>query len=920
MEETAAFRSDFTALRKELADTKAIVQRQQASANEQGAWRNISWLDDLFARERQERGRAAVFSLERPKLRDEISGLKTLLRRSLDFMLTNVSAFTTGASARAEPTLGGRRSWRDGWAMSQTAPVSSGDGGTDGLGDILVEPDDINGEEQTVHPIGAAPGGVATPMAPPTRTRNPTSPKATAAGLRCLRALRRPSPADTPADFFVQLTRKAGGDLPGLAEQFWRGCRLRRLRPCPPVSSWGAASAGIPAERPEPWKMPDEAPSSAAGEFRDYGGRRGQQQQVAQVQQMAASATQPLRLYPPRGLCTGGAELETSRETEAHCHTSSAAGSDTGATDGLGVGSELPAQLSPQGQVPDEELLTDQDMEGLDDYTGFEAGTVTTSLKATLWGILLMELQLRLQKTGTDEKMLRIMENAGWAQRSPLQWCYTEWNPEQGKALPSRKDNLPHEEAKTAVARLIKSTARNDVVSIVHMLAKSFDALFYAVTKRRSTWCPALPPGSLSRQPAVGGQDVVMILQAHEDEMKSIKDLHADFRNRHGASDQHHANMQQRVDYLEKMMGDSADKHAAHVKQLEELRRSHDDMRNRHGASDQHHASVQQRVDYLEKMMGDSADKHAAHVKQLEELRRSHDDIRKKHGANDQYHASVQQRVDYLEKMLGDSADKHVAHVKQLEELRRSHDDAHGRHANVAQALKDKHASVEERLKFLEQAIGDSADRHSQELKQAKMQLEALHGKLSDEQGHREGRDKHHATLEERMRYLEQALGDSADKHSRELKAHKDGRDKQHASLEEKVKYIEKLIGDSADEHAKKLEAHKRDLEDHKRNLDDHKMQAQSQKATVERHASFEQRLDFLERALGDSAEHHTGQLRAAKAELEQKQQAHHAATGSLADRLQYLERWFGGLPGFQPPQTGTGGATLRPAWPSRSA
>ena len=273
--------------------------------------------------------------------------------------------------------------------------------------------------------------------------------------------------------------------------------------------------------------------------------------------------------------------------------------------------------------------------------------------------------------------------------------------------------------------------------------------------------------------------------------MKSIKDFHADLRNRHGASDQHHASMQQRVDYLEKMMGDSADKHAAHVKQLEELRRSHDDMRNRHGASDQNHASVQQRVDFLEKLMGDSADKHAAHVKQLEELRRSHDDIRKKHGANDQQHASVQQRVDYLEKMMGDSADKHAAHVKQLEELRRSHDDirkkhgandqqhasvqqrvdylekmmgdsadkhaahvkqlelrrshddSHGRHANVAQALKDKHASVEERLKFLEQAIGDSADRHSQELKQTKTQLEALHGKLSDEQGRK------HASLED---------------------------------------------------------------------------------------------------------------------------------------------------------------------------
>ena len=159
---------------------------------------------------------------------------------------------------------------------------------------------------------------------------------------------------------------------------------------------------------------------------------------------------------------------------------------------------------------------------------------------------------------------------------------------------------------------------------------------------------------------------------------------------------------------------------------MKSIKDFHADMRNRHGTSDQQHASMQQRVDYLEKMMGDSADKHAAHVKQLEELRRSHDDIRKKHGTSDQQHATVQQRVDYLETMMGDSADKHATRVKQLEELRRSHDEAHGRHANVAQALKEKHASVEERLKFLEQAIGDSAD--------------IVRGKLS-EQGLREGRD-----------------------------------------------------------------------------------------------------------------------------------------------------------------------------------
>ena len=59
-------------------------------------------------------------------------------------------------------------------------------------------------------------------------------------------------------------------------------------------------------------------------------------------------------------------------------------------------------------------------------------------------------------------------------------------------------------------------------------------------------------------------------------------------------------------------------------------------------------------------------------------------------------------------------------------------------------------------------------------------------------------------------------------------------------SLQDKVKYIEKLIGDSADEHARKLEAHRRELEDQKRNLsnhqqafDQHRKQTQSQQARL---------------------------------------------------------------------------------------
>ena len=230
--------------------------------------------------------------------------------------------------------------------------------------------------------------------------------------------------------------------------------------------------------------------------------------------------------------------------------------------------------------------------------------------------------------------------------------------------------------------------------------------------------------------------------QAHEEEMKSLKDSHTDLRTRHSAKDQHHATMQQRVDYLEKMMGDSADKHAAHMKQLEELRRSHDDSQGR----------------------------HANAVDKLDSLRQEKDSLHSRH-------AGFEERLMNLERFMSESFDKHARELSE-------HRNAHGRNTSDTQALREKHASVEERLKFLEQTVGDSVERHAQELMQAKLQLESLHGKLSDEQGFRESREQRHATLEERMRFLEHAIGDSADKHSRELRAHKESREQQHASLE----------------------------------------------------------------------------------------------------------------------------------------
>eukprot|EP00435_Cladocopium_sp_Y103_P032557 s1038_g8.t1 len=251
------------------------------------------------------------------------------------------------------------------------------------------------------------------------------------------------------------------------------------------------------------------------------------------------------------------------------------------------------------------------------------------------------------------------------------------------------------------------------------------------------------------------------------------------------------------------------------------------------------------------------------HDADLKSLKDAHSDLKSMQSAKDQHHASLQQRVDYLEKIMGDSADKHAAHMKKLEELQSHSDDHKGRHAEMAE--------------------------HVTRLKQEKESL-----------------SKRHASFEERMRFLEQSLGDSADRHQKELKAHKDTHSQQHAGLEERMKYLEKVLGDSAEEHAKLLAKQKKDLEDHKqsfmnhqRDFDDHRTQLKSQQAMVERHATLEQRLDFLEQTIGDSAQHHMKQLQAHKADLDQKHQAH----SSLADRVEYMEKWFSGLPGFSPPE-----------------
>eukprot|EP00931_Biecheleriopsis_adriatica_P037758 TRINITY_DN21661_c0_g1_i2.p1 TRINITY_DN21661_c0_g1~~TRINITY_DN21661_c0_g1_i2.p1 ORF type:complete len:787 (+),score=183.82 TRINITY_DN21661_c0_g1_i2:25-2385(+) len=212
--------------------------------------------------------------------------------------------------------------------------------------------------------------------------------------------------------------------------------------------------------------------------------------------------------------------------------------------------------------------------------------------------------------------------------------------------------------------------------------------------------------------------------EGHGSALEELWRMQGSAKEEHKAAlSQHQASTNERLQFLETRLGESADRHAKEVQALKAA----------HSHRDAHHTSVAERLGYLEKMLGDSAEKH---VKELEALKAAH-------SRQDTHHASFGERLSYMEKMLGDSAEKHT---KEVEALKAGHSqrDAH-------------HASMAERMSFVERRLGDSAERHAKE-------IEALKSAHSQ-------RDTHHASVAERLSFVERALGDSADKHSQELKA-----------------------------------------------------------------------------------------------------------------------------------------------------
>jgi len=398
-----------------------------------------------------------------------------------------------------------------------------------------------------------------------------------------------------------------------------------------------------------------------------------------------------------------------------------------------------------------------------------------------------------------------------------------------------------------------------------------------------------------------GAMSKLAELASLKDRMNTLEKLSGDAANAKELKD-HLESVEDRLKYLEKFIGDSANAK---------------DLKDHKAAFGSHKESMEIRLKFIEDLIGDNADKH---WKEIDAAKNKLGDLDKAIAASAKHDhlASIEERTTYLENFIGESADKHA---KDLKDLKDQHKAALGEHKE----------SMETRLKFLEDLIGDNADKHAKEINVAKNKLgdldkaiaalakhdhvasvedrvdslekeldaarkkqEATDTRLKFLEEHKKDLKDHKESMETRLKFIEDLIGDNADKHSKEIDAAKSklgdldkaiaacAKQEHHSSLEERVNYLESFIGESADKHAKAL----KDLQDHKATFVEHK-------------ETMETRLEYLEALIGDNADKHWKEIEAAKNKLGDLDKAiaasaKHDHLQSIEERMNFLEKFIG--------------------------
>jgi len=275
----------------------------------------------------------------------------------------------------------------------------------------------------------------------------------------------------------------------------------------------------------------------------------------------------------------------------------------------------------------------------------------------------------------------------------------------------------------------------------------------------------------------------------YSDALAEARQNLVDFHTAHGA-------LEQRVTTVENMIGDYTQKQndlKLVIGRLQEVmdKRLHDCHECAQGVQErlQHEVdnweknciTFKQRIDVLERLVGNSADQMDQHAKELVEARNGaaelEENMREIHGAlqselkaRDAHHANIQQRVGLLEKCSNDSVDGHAKHINKILGFMKEHGktrddlsafaDAHEKHRS---ALEAQCTAMEQRMSRIENMVEDM-DRSTQ-----KQQLAQLATCIVDVRSHVYQQTDCQRSNEERIASLENRIFDSSRTQTRNL-------------------------------------------------------------------------------------------------------------------------------------------------------
>jgi len=370
---------------------------------------------------------------------------------------------------------------------------------------------------------------------------------------------------------------------------------------------------------------------------------------------------------------------------------------------------------------------------------------------------------------------------------------------------------------------------------------------------------------------------------AMEDNYKKVRgnldDIQTQVKREAEARDKHQRTLMERIDTLEKFLGETVEQHS---KSLKEVQRALETSKNAHK---EHRSTIEARFEKLEKKF-EEMDGHletdledlksklevvdGVLQKEVQQLYAKHSDIE---AGLEKRSKDLNARLQVLEASADDHSGKHNTHLKEIETAQSKLKELQTRLSGEKMDREKFITSLEERLRTLEKQLADTAKKQSQQLDNMESTQKNLSRNINELSGSVKDAKDARSILDRRINSLEGAIGDSHGKHDKHLKEmeaaqnkiqelnklianEKNTRDGHHATVAERLDYLEQIMGDSADSHSKALDTLESNHQKVKKLVDDLHGKVKSDKfERDDHHANISERLDFLEQRIGESTD-----------------------------------------------------------------